>query len=398
MNQTELVPKASWTKSVSVDDLHNSFIQNVSHELRTPLTIISGYTELLRDGSLGPLAPEQKDAMFVIGNRLDELHAMVEKIGILLAVEAQQSVSMPFELAQVVLQAIRVREASIAKSNLSLDLDLEPDLPMLTGDPYQLQHAIDCLLDNAIKFTPSDGKVIVQVHVGSDWAYISVADTGVGIPQEELEHILSGFYQVDGSTTRRYGGIGLGLTVAKAVVEAHAGGISVESEPGVGSRFVIRLPLQPLADQPETSDELEKEKENVEHYILVVDDEPAVAVTLQAALQALPNCQVHVATSGEEALQQFEQQSFDLLITDYKMPDTDGVTLAARIRQRYPETSVIMITAYGSEMLHEQATHIPIQRILDKPVRLQDVRSVTLEALNRDNRESNQPGTESLIN
>ncbi len=116
--------------------------------------------------------------------------------------------------------------------------------------------------------------------------------------------------------------------------------------------------------------------------ILVVDDEEIVVLTIQDILEELPNCEIAVSTSGQQALQLFEQQPFDLLITDYRMPDMDGLTLATRVRQLYPRTSVIMITAYGSDDLREQAARAYIQRTLDKPVELEEIRGAALEALN----------------
>lgn len=115
--------------------------------------------------------------------------------------------------------------------------------------------------------------------------------------------------------------------------------------------------------------------------ILIVDDEEYVVLTLQEGLKKLPNCEVVVATSGKQALGLFEQQPFDLLITDYKMPGMDGMMLAARVRQLYPRTAIIVITAYPGETLCEQARRVSVQRILDKPVGLVELRSVALEAL-----------------
>ena len=206
-----------------------------------------------------------------------------------------------------------------------------------------------------------------------------MTDSGIGMTEEEVERIVSDFCQIDGSTTRQYGGIGLGLTVAKAVIAEHTGSIKVESQPGQGSRFVIELPALPPDGQADQAIE-----ESVAlRRILIVDDEENIAMTLQDGLERLPNCEIAIATSGEQALWLFEQQSFDLLITDYKMPGTDGITLAARVRQLYPRTIIIMITAYGDETLREQAARASIQRVLDKPVGLAEVRCVALEALGR---------------
>jgi len=123
------------------------------------------------------------------------------------------------------------------------------------------------------------------------------------------------------------------------------------------------------------------EPARVVRRILVVDDEESVALTLEAGLERVPNSEVAIATSGDQALQLFEEKPFDLLITDYKMPGTDGMTLATRVRQLYPKTIIILVTAYSSEELRQQAARVSIQRILDKPVKLADVRAVAIEAL-----------------
>jgi two-component system response regulator PilR (NtrC family) len=124
--------------------------------------------------------------------------------------------------------------------------------------------------------------------------------------------------------------------------------------------------------------------------ILIVEDEENVAVTLQYMLKKLPRCNITIAGGGEQALRLFERQPFDLLITDYKMPDMDGMTLAARVRQSYPQTVIIMITAYGDDALREQAAHISIQHVLDKPVELVEIRSAALQALGQS--ENSQAG------
>jgi CheY-like chemotaxis protein len=367
------------------EDLQFTFIRNVGHELRTPLAIMQGYAELLRDGELGDLAPEQQKAMFVIVDRAYMLRTLVDRIGTLMECQAGTGVSTPFTLAKVVAKAVDGRRATAAQAGLTLEMCVEPDLPDMTGNFHQLRQALDCLLENAIKFTPGGGRVEVHVYVESGWVCCAVTDTGIGIPEDRLEHLLSGFYQVDGSTTRRYGGIGLGLTVAKMVVEAHAGRIEVVSHPGQGSRFTVKLPMmssKTQIDQPVGGVAMMRR-------ILVVDDEENVALTLQAGLEQLPNCEVAVATSGEQALQLCEQRPFDLVVTDYKMPGTDGMMLAARVRQNYPETAIVMITAYSSDDLREQAARASIQRILDKPVKLTEVRLAALEALSQP---EDQPG------
>ncbi len=373
------LPTDQPSDSEELENLQTQFIQNVSHELRTPLQIVQGYVSLLRDGDLGALAPEQEEAVSVIASRADELRTLVERIGILLAIEGSGDVQEPVALDQIVAEAVDAYRSVALEKGLNLQLSMERDPPSLLGDSYHLEQVVDCLLENAIKFTPEGGKILVELEADPAWVSVSVSDTGIGIEESELEHIFSGFYQVDGSTTRRYGGLGLGLTVVRAVVEAHQGRIEVASQPGQGSRFTVRLPAMTSGDEVEHA----AEGETILQHVLIVDDEEFVALTLSEALSSLPNCEVSAVTNAAEALDLFEEQPFDLLITDYKMPDTNGIDLAAKIRDLYPETVIIMVTAYGDDMLREQASESSIQRIMDKPVRLADIREVTLEALGR---------------
>lgn len=363
--------------SLPADELHATFIRNVEHELRTPLAIVQGYAELLRDGGLGELAPDQQKALFVIVNRAYELRSLVERVGVLMSVQANTDIMLPIVLSNVVADVIRERQSDAAQAGLKLETHLEPDLPQIMGNVHQLHEAFECLVENAIKFTPAGGHIQVRVYAEPGWVCCSVEDNGIGIEEDKLAHLFDGFYQVDGSTTRRYGGIGLGLTVVKSVVKAHHGHIGVESQVGQGSRFTVRLPVLGL----HTSLNATAELSSAPRRILVVDDEENVALTLEAGLERLPNCEVAVATSGEQALQLFATKPFDLLITDYKMPGMDGMTLAARVREMYPSTVIVLVTAYSSDELREQAARVSIQHILDKPVKLSDVRTVAMQVL-----------------
>jgi CheY-like chemotaxis protein len=361
----------------NLEELQATFIRNVEHELRTPLSLVQGYAELLRDGELGQLAPEQQQALLVIVDRAYEMRKLVERIGILLEAQSRQRTCLPLSLSSLIAEVVKERQADVVQAGLTVQVCIEPHLPSLPGDPYQLAQAFDCLLENAIKFTPSGGQVNVHAYSESGWICYSVSDTGIGIPGDKLTKLLNGFYQADSSTTRQFNGIGLGLTVAKAVVDTYKGRIEIESQPGQGSRFTIRLPHF----SPEAQSGLPHGDTAAVRRILVVDDEENVALTLQSGLERLPNCEVAIATSGEEALQLFAQRPFDLMVTDYKMPGTDGMTLAARIRQAYPPTSIVMITAYMNDDLLEQAARASIHSILDKPVKLAEVRLAALEAL-----------------
>ena len=249
MQQTYLSPPDECVlETGNLDELHSTFIQNVSHELRTPLTIIQGYAELLGDGSLGALAPEQQEAIFVIVDHAYALWTLVQRIDVLLAVEAHATASLPLMLDEIVAEVVKGRRTAATQAGLTLEVYLEPGLPPLSGDSHHLRHVIDCLLENVLKFTPSGGRVEVQVYTEPDWICLTVTDTGIGMTEEELERILARFCQADGSITRQYGVIGLGLTLVRAVIQEHGGRIKVQSQPGQGSRFTIELPaLSPAA-------------------------------------------------------------------------------------------------------------------------------------------------------
>jgi CheY-like chemotaxis protein len=365
------------------NELHQTFIQNVSHELRTPLSIILGYVELLREGDLGLLAPEQEEAVFLIANRAYELRSLVERIGVLLSAQAQQHVMVPLTLNPLVERVVADRAEAAAEGELELSVSLASDLPVISGDTYHLQLALDCLVENALKFTPAGGRVRVRTYETDDAVCVAVSDTGIGMAEEELVDIWSGFFQADGSTTRNYGGNGLGLTVVKTIVEEHEGAVDVESDLGAGSTFTLRFPKRVAKQLDESVMDQSEESSALTQRILIVDDEENVALTLREGLRGLPNCEVFVTTNGEEALKLCEQEPFHLMITDYRMPKMDGMTLALKVREICPQTSIMVITAYGSDELHASAARASIQRVLDKPVGLAEVRNVVMEALGR---------------
>jgi signal transduction histidine kinase len=238
-----------------VDEIHSIFAQNVSHELRTPLTILYGYAEMLSSGDMGELTAKQQHAANIITDRARVLGKLVERIEVLLAIEANMTTSLPLAFAEIVTPVIEGKRQAAARAGIALEAQLEPNTPFVWGDPQQLGQVIECLIENALKFTPSGGQVSVQVYAEQDQVCMAVTDTGMGMSPQELGHILDGFYQANGSTTRRYGGLGLGLTIVKAVLAEHGGTIQIESQPGQGSRFVVSFPAM-LADSLPDTDRL----------------------------------------------------------------------------------------------------------------------------------------------
>ncbi|HMQ53334.1 MAG TPA: ATP-binding protein [Anaerolineae bacterium] len=370
------MPENDKITAEKLNQLEANFIRNVSHELRTPLTIIQGFANLLQDGTFGQLAPDQQNAILFITKRTEQLKTMVERINMLLLFESSQPAKHRLSLRPLVDNVIDARQFEVQEAGLNLEVRNAAELTAVLGDGYQLQHAIDILVENAIKFTPKGGRIEIELASEPGWVVLKVTDTGIGIAEDHLPYLFNFFFQADGSTTRHHGGIGLGLKVVKTVLDNHGGHIIVESRLDEGTTITMKIPPalestpSPAVSAPQT------------RRILIVDDEERLTFMLQAGLRKLPHCDVLTATSGQEAKQLFQQQPFDLLITDYKMPDTDGITLARYIQEFFPRTAIVMITAYGGERdLRGEAGQTAIKRILDKPVRLQEIRSVALEML-----------------
>jgi signal transduction histidine kinase len=227
-----------------LDRLKDEFLQNISHELRTPLALILGYAELMNSGELGELPANQKKPMAIIARRVRMLSKMVNNLIAILTVEAQQLSDESVDLADLVRSMLVDFRVLAEKAELSLTEEIAPGRPLVYGDPDQLQRVLDNLLSNALKFTPAGGRLTVRLWSDTEdnTVVLDVSDTGIGIPQDQLDRVFDRFYQVDGSAKRRYGGVGLGLALVKEIVEAHGGQISVWSAVKKGSTFRVTLP------------------------------------------------------------------------------------------------------------------------------------------------------------
>lgn len=234
----------------SRDALKTQFLANISHDLRTPLTAIITHAEILRDGILGPLSDRQRDsvASIISGGR-----QLLEAVGEILTYArgaANQLTVTPteFHISAIIAQVSALNEALIAKKGLSLSVDIESPVPRLFADREQIMHVLSNLMGNAIAFTPPGGRVWMAVRrVGDEPApevEVEVGDTGIGIAPEHHDLVFREFAQVDASPARRHHGTGLGLTIARRLVELNGGRIWLESRLGEGSRFFFALPAR----------------------------------------------------------------------------------------------------------------------------------------------------------
>jgi PAS domain S-box-containing protein len=233
-------------KQRELDRLQREFIQNVSHELRTPIGIILGYAELLESGELGEVNPDHREPIRIITRRTHMLRKLVEDITAILEIEARtrNGQRVRIDLAALAQAAIDEFQIAAEKAQLTLAAEIEADQAPLQGDAVALRRVLDNLVGNAFKFTPAGGRVTVRLRTTDGQAILAVSDTGIGIASDKVERIFDRFYQVDGSATRHYGGMGLGLALVKEIVEAHGGQIAVTSQVNEGTTFTITLPLE----------------------------------------------------------------------------------------------------------------------------------------------------------
>jgi len=228
-----------------LDRMKSEFLSTVSHELRSPLHSIGGYVQLLLSGKVED-KPTQQECLETMYRQTQHLTNMIDN---LLDVSRMESAGLelqktPVQIHKVVREVIAELQPLADAERITLTNQTSPELPLIPADPKRIRQVVQNLIHNAIKFTPKDGHVTISALESTDWLVISVQDDGIGIPSKAIKHLFERFYQVNGSTTRRFGGTGLGLYICKQIVAAHGGDIWVESEPGKGSTFSFSLPLQ----------------------------------------------------------------------------------------------------------------------------------------------------------
>jgi signal transduction histidine kinase len=227
----------------------DEMIQNVSHELRTPLTLIDGYTALLKDGTLGPLAPEQDEALSAMAENSRRLRGMVDRLLILQTLEEGKLHRDDLDLEIFLNELMTGWHARCAKLGVDLQLDIAADLSHLNVDSDLLAQVVNNLLENALKFSSPGQRITLRAYQTQSCLQVAaehilvVADEGAGIPADKLSRIFDRFYQIDGSRTRRFGGMGIGLALCRKIVKLHGGRIWAESDgERRGSRFYVALP------------------------------------------------------------------------------------------------------------------------------------------------------------
>jgi PAS domain S-box-containing protein len=229
----------------AVDSLKDEMLSNVSHELKTPVTIMSGFLELFLSSEFGEITDEQRDVIETIKRNTRRLIRLIENLVTLRGLEfheisLEREIIFPNEMLEEVIEETK---NFIERKDLSFEYDIQDDLPLIRGDKYKIVQVVFNLIDNAIKFTPPGGEIKIKAKSLRKNIKISVEDTGIGIFEEEIPNIFKRFYQIDGSTTRKYSGTGIGLTISKDIVEAHGGKITVKTKHSTGCIFSFTIPI-----------------------------------------------------------------------------------------------------------------------------------------------------------
>ena len=374
--------KLARSEAERANRLKDEFLATISHELRNPLNAIMGWAHMLQLGKLNE-ANTERAVETIYRNAKSQSQLVSDLLDVSRIISGKLRLDMrAVDLIYIVNAAIdSIRPAADAKGILLQPL-LDPAAGPISGDADRLQQVVWNLLTNAVKFTPKGGKIQLKVQRINSHVEIVVSDSGVGINKEFLPYVFDRFRQADGSTTRIHGGLGLGLSIVRQLVDLHGGSVGVESKgEGKGATFTITLPFAGVSSDQKETESLPTHGDEIVTFedlpslqglkVLVVDDE---ADTRELIREVLKECgsEVMLSRSAEEALEALERYHPDILISDLGMPDEDGYSLISKIRALPPERGgqipAAALTAYARAEDRMRVLRSGFQFHLPKPV------------------------------
>lgn len=379
VNEQELI--SAKQKALDATKLKSEFLANMSHELRTPLNGIIGMSKLL---SKTRLEDSQKDFVETINVSSNTLLALLNDILDLSKIESGklQLEDIQFELHSLMRSAVSIVEFSAKAKNIQLISEIKDEVPnFLIGDPLRLRQVLINLLNNAIKFTDM-GSVILRVTKTSEQnshchLCFEVIDQGIGIESHQQDKLFESFAQGDGSTSRKYGGSGLGLSISKQLVEIMGGKIGVESIKGLGSRFFFELNLKMGKVALLTlAKPIDQETKHLHGHVLLAEDVVINQKVIMEMLKLL-GCTMRIASNGMEVLDLLQKEDFDLILMDGQMPVMDGYEASRRVRsgeagQKNIDVPILAITANAIKGDTEKCFEAGMNDYISKPILYDD--------------------------
>ncbi|HEY0765103.1 MAG TPA: response regulator [Pyrinomonadaceae bacterium] len=345
------------------------FLATLSHELRTPLTPVVGWIKLLRSGTL-----DEKSVIQALDAIERNAWLQSRLIDDLLDTSRIATGKLHFEpkatdLNSAVKAAVDTVRTSAAARNIELNVTLWPASLIVMGEPVRLQQIAWNLVSNAIKFTDPGGKVRITTNLNGKQAYLEVIDTGVGIEAEFLPHVFDRFRQADGSTSRRHGGLGLGLAIADALCKMHSGRLEAQSE-GVGHGATFSFHLDLVTSNQVVVEETDQKRHSLEGLeVLIVEDSPDT-LTLLSTIFRREGASVTTAESATEALTRAVDSRPNIIVSDIGMPEIDGYQLLEQLRilPGLHDVPAIAISGYASEEDRERALAAGYLALVPKPI------------------------------
>jgi signal transduction histidine kinase/DNA-binding response OmpR family regulator len=398
---------AATQKAEALSQAKSDFLATVAHELRTPLSGIIGLAETILQTHSSPAVQHRLNTI------LSEAEALATSINELLdsaKIEAGRLKleDVPFSLSSVLNDVVSLISTRAAQKNLEVRLETASSVPPLfSGDPYRLRQILLNLAYNAVKFT-SKGHVNIAVAVQQESETnvvlrFTVEDTGIGIPKDFQQIIFQKYAQAGADTARKYGGTGLGASIARDLVTLMGGQIGLQSEAGRGSTFWFEVPFKkyngPLSS---TSATLDNEQPYISAHkarILLVEDYTAVQYAVIQHLTSVGHI-VDTANHGQEALEKIQAQSYDLVLMDIQMPVMDGLEATRRLRQLEKKTSTIPIigmTARASEEIRRQCSEAGMNDVIEKPIRRRRLLAMIDQCLTGTSSDDLRPHTTTII-